>query len=515
MHRIALTESGPVRGLPASDPRITAFKGIPFAAPPVGENRWRAPQPCPPWQGELQAFDFGPIGVQDKGKPGRDNFWSREWAVDFDLPMSEDCLYLNIWTSADGYPVGIGDQYRETEDTPLPEPGNLPVSVWFLGGGFQVGNTADMEFDGERIARRGVVVVTVSYRLNAFGFLAHPDITAETPEAPTNFGFLDQQCALRWVRRNITAFGGDPDRITIGGQSAGGMSVCAQLANPANRGLVHGAIVQSGIFFPAFSGHAGFKIDLPQAEQRGREFFARLGVSTLLEARKKSAEDILRAQEGLPPMFFTAVVDRVFCRVPVNEWFLDPGRVECPLFFSYTDIEMNEAPRAESRQDLKTVAAGLGLPEDRFLAAFGSAASPEEIQAAGTVPATALAVRCIRGSLPPSVPVWLARFSADIPGWDHPGAFHSSDIWFYFETLAKCWRPFTGRHYDLARQMCDAWANFIRTGSPGGASLPDWPPFILESPARMEFADTARLTDASPSPIEALLAETWLDIHSR
>ena len=518
MIRTAVTESGPVRGLPASDPRITAFKGIPFAAPPVGENRWRAPQPCPPWEGELKAYEFGPIGMQDKGKPGRDNFWSREWAVDFDLPMSEDCLYLNIWTPADGYPVGVGDQYRPTDDTPLPEPGNLPVYVWYFGGGFQVGNTAEMEFDGERIARRGIVVVTVNYRLNAFGFLAHPEITAEAPEAPTNFAFLDQQFALRWVRRNIAAFGGNPNNITIGGQSAGGMSVCAQLGYPENRGLIHGAIIQSGIFFPAFTGHAGFKIDLPEAEGRGREFFSRLGVSTLAEARKKSAEEILHAQEGLPPLFFTAVVDQVFCRYPVNEWFLDPGRVSCPLFFSYTDIEMNESPRASTQEELKAVAARIGVPEDRFQAAFGDASSPEEIRARGSVPATALAVRCIRGSLPPDISIWLARFSADIPGWDHPGAFHSSDIWFYFETLSKCWRCFSGKHYDLSRCMCDYWANFIRGQDPNGTGsdgmlLPDWPAFTPENPVRMEFADEARLTDASPSPVEALLTEAWLSAH--
>ena len=290
MNRVVRTENGLIRGLPASDPRITSFKGIPFAAPPMGENRWRAPQPCQDWEGELKAYEFGPISMQDKGKPGRDNFWSREWAVDFDLPMSEDCLYLNVWAPADGYAVGDAEQYRKHEDDPVKRPGNLPVFVWFFGGGLQVGNTAEMEFDGERIARRGVVVVTVNYRLNAFGFLSHPDLTREDPSAPANFGFLDQQFAMKWVKRNIAAFGGDPGNITIGGQSSGGMSVCVHLANPANRGLFRRAVLESAVFIPAYAPKFIFGTDLAGGEEHGKVFLEKLGVRTIEEARKIPAE---------------------------------------------------------------------------------------------------------------------------------------------------------------------------------------------------------------------------------
>ncbi len=199
MLRMVRVENGLVRGLPAADPRITSFKGIPFAAPPVGENRWKAPQPAKDWEGVLEAFEFAPISMQAKTALDPNNIYTREWHVDPDIPMSEDCLYLNVWT-----PARNGDE-------------RLPVFVWFFGGGFQVGYTSEMEFDGERIARRGIVVVTVNYRLNSFGFLCHPEITAESPDAPGNFGLLDQQAALRWVKRNIAAFGGDPDNITIGG----------------------------------------------------------------------------------------------------------------------------------------------------------------------------------------------------------------------------------------------------------------------------------------------------------
>lgn len=164
------------------------------------------------------------------------NIYTREWAVEPDIAMSEDCLYLNVWTPA-----------KQTDE-------KLPVYVWYFGGGLQVGHPAEMEFDGERIARRGIVVVTINYRLNIFGFLCHPEITAESPEAPANFGNLDQQAATRWVKRNIAAFGGDPDNITIGGQSAGGGSVMSQLTSPQNEGLFQRAIVESGIFTDLYPG---------------------------------------------------------------------------------------------------------------------------------------------------------------------------------------------------------------------------------------------------------------------
>jgi para-nitrobenzyl esterase len=521
MNRRIKTENGWVRGLPAADPRITSFKGIPFAAPPVGDNRWRAPQPCSSWQGDRLAFEYGPIAMQDKGKPGRDNFWSREWAVDFDLPMSEDCLYLNIWAPADGYPVGVGDQYREREDMPVPPSGHLPVYVWFFGGGLQVGNTAEMEFDGERIARRGVVVVTVSYRLNVFGFLAHPDLTREAPDAPTNFGFLDQQYATQWVKRNIAAFGGDPENITIGGQSSGGMSVCAQLANPDNRGLFQKAIIESGIFIPPFSNGAAFKTDLRQGEENGVKFLSMLGAATIEEARKIDADVVLdkAVHSGLSPHMWSSVIDNVFCKVPTNEWFLQPGHVECPLFMSSTDIEMNIAPSANNRDELRALAERLnGVDVERFMAAFEGANDAESIHKKGQIAAIDLAIHAINRITENRQPIWMCRFSAEIPGWDHPGAFHSSDIWFYFENLAKCWRTFTGKHYDLARQMCDSWANFMWNGDPNGMGtdgkpLPTWPRLTTEHPVRMEFADTATPGDATPSPLMDVLLDAYVNTH--
>ena len=518
MNRVVRTENGLIRGLPASDPRITSFKGIPFAAPPMGENRWRAPQPCQDWEGELKADEFGPIAMQEKGKPGRDNFWSREWAVDFDLPMSEDCLYLNVWAPADGYAVGDAEQYRKHEDDPVKRPGNLPVFVWFFGGGLQVGNTAEMEFDGERIARRGVVVVTVNYRLNAFGFLSHPDLTREDPSAPANFGFLDQQFAMKWVKRNIAAFGGDPGNITIGGQSSGGMSVCVHLANPANRGLFRRAVLESAVFIPAYAPKFIFGTDLAGGEEHGKVFLEKLGVRTIEEARKIPAEAILEAANQMPPHWFDSVIDGVYMNGPAYEWFLQPGHIDCPVFMTSTDIEMIMRPRnLKSREDLEKLAAGLeGLDRNAFLKLFEGLEDPEAILDAAAVSGIEMAGHAMAKSL--ESPVWMGRFSAEIPGWDHPGCFHSSDIWFYFENLAKCWRVFTGKHYDLSRQMCDYWANFMRTGDPNGMGtdgkmLPNWPRLGEDTPWRMEFGETAERTKADPSPVMKVLLDAFAVSH--
>jgi len=271
MLRQTIIRNGKVRGLPGNDPRITVYKGIPFAQPPVGDLRWKAPHPCEDWEGTLEAYNFGPISVQDQPAVGTD-IYCKEWHVVPDIPMSEDCLYLNVWTPA-----------KTTDE-------KLPVLFWIFGGGFQWGYTAEMEFNGERLARRGIVVVSVNYRLAALGFLAHPNLTAESPDAPANFGLLDQQAGLRWVKDNISAFGGDPDNITIAGQSAGGGSVLNQITNEDNFGLIKGAVIMSGMIrFPGDGDDILLPVTLEKAEAKGKEFLNFLGVNSIEEARKLDA----------------------------------------------------------------------------------------------------------------------------------------------------------------------------------------------------------------------------------
>ena len=505
MIRKVLTENGWVRGLPAADPRITSYKGIPYAAPPIGENRWRAPQPCADWEGELEAYAFSPIPMQAPISADPKNLYDREWHVDKEIPMGEDCLTLNIWAPADG---------RR----------DMPVFVWYFGGGLQVGYSAEMEFDGERIARRGIVVVTVNYRVNVFGYLCHPEITAEAPDAPANFGFLDQQAATRWVKRNIAAFGGDPNNITIGGQSAGGMSVSAQLTCPENKGLFQRAIIQSGAFAPPYPFNFGLCNELAETEQRGKAFFDFIGVKSLAEARRMDAVTLRNKALEWEGIYgwgrtFGEAVDGAFSRRSSQQWFLDPDRLPVPVLLGHTGSEFIHTPQAKDEAALNAFAAdSFGADADAFLSFFTHPADEESIRREGSVNGIEFAIRAAARSMKQTgadTPLYYYMFDADIPGWDHPGTFHSVDLWFFFETLAKCWRPFRGEHYDLARQMCDYWCNFIRTGDPNGTdsqgeSLPLWPALNPADPVRMRFARTAAPQRCPESPLIAFLLEQYL-----
>jgi carboxylesterase type B len=443
MLRQTEVKNGKLKGFAATDPRITVYKGVPFAAAPVGKNRWRSPQPCPDWEGVYEAKDFGPISVQDTPGLG-DDIYCREWHVDPDIPMSEDCLYLNIWTPA-----------REKNE-------KLPVLVWFFGGAFQWGYTAEMEFNGEQLAKRGVIVVTVGYRLNCFGFIAHPDITKEAPKEPANFGLLDQKAGLRWVYDNISAFGGDPEKITIAGQSAGGASVMHQLASRDNEAIIKGAAILSGIIRLSDPTDDIFKpLDLQKAEDLGKRFFDFLGVKSLEEARELSTAEVFegynRFVKNNPRMF--PIIDGQFCTQDTVKSFIERKCCDVPVMAGNTTDEFSQA--------------GVNMVELSVKAAFGEALEKD-----------------------PSRHFYYYRFDPQIPGDDHsgdgyPGTFHSCDLWFFFDSLDKCHRPYEGRHFDLAGQMCSYFANFIKTGDPKGPeadeSLPIWPPYTNETKSEMEF----------------------------
>ena len=502
MLRQVKTENGWVRGIEAADPRITAFKGVPFAAPPVGKNRWRAPQPCENWAGIRDCSRFAPISMQ--WIPGLgDDIYCREWHVDPDIPMSEDCLYLNIWTNA-----------KKADE-------KMPVLVWFFGGGLQCGYPAEMEFDGERIARRGIVVVTVNYRVGALGFLTHPEITEEAPDAPANFGNLDQQAGLRWVQRNIAAFGGDPVKVTIAGQSAGGGSVMSQLACPDNKGLFRNTAVMSAMIFdPYMRREIGRPELLKDAEKKGEDFFGFLGVQTLKEARGMDAVKLQRSYEKYMEShvpFFTVQDDR-FCIGDPIALYRAGKCVDTVMMAGNTGGEFLNTIDAADEAGLKEEAERLfGDKADTFLAIQESRQKTE-----GLGYAAASGIECtVKGTLSDIAKSgrkgYVYCFDPDIPGWDDPGTFHSSDLWFWFETLAKCWRPFVGRHYDLARQMCDYFCNFIKTGNPNGKdlngeTLPKWGAWTEETPCTMTFTGSGAkpVTEALP-PLKAFLKERIMD----
>lgn len=223
------TTEGIVSGVHNATGDVHIFKGVPFAAPPVGDLRWKEPQPALPWDGIRKCDTWPASPIQ--GKPVPFMMWTQEFITPAE-PLSEDCLYLNIWTPAKS----------DTE--------KLPVLVWIHGGGFTSGSGACDIYDGEALAHLGIIYVSINYRLGIFGFMAHPELTAESNHhASGNYGLMDQQAALSWIQKNIAAFGGDPSRVTIAGQSAGSMSVNAVVASPLSKGLLHGAIAQSGGMF--------------------------------------------------------------------------------------------------------------------------------------------------------------------------------------------------------------------------------------------------------------------------
>ena len=500
MLRTVKTENGWIKGIEAADPRITAFKGVPFAAPPVGENRWRAPQPCEDWEGVRECYRFAPISMQDTPGLG-DNVYTREWHVDSEIAMDEDCLYLNIWTGA-----------KENTE-------KQPVLVWFFGGGLQCGYPAEMEFDGERLARRGIVVVTVNYRVNVFGFLAHPQLTEEQPEAPTNFGSLDQQAALRWVKRNIAAFGGDPENVTISGQSAGGGSVMSQMTCMDNDGLFRQAVVMSAMIrSPYERGGIGTPEALWKAEENGQHFLAFLGCSTLEEARKLDAFTIRDKYSEYVKMFpmMMTVVDHKFCVGDPLVLFMEGKHVNVPVMAGNTGDEFPNSIAASSVEELEQKAEKIFGEESKTFLAFSEAVKEEPEGRFAKVNGIECTVKSLfsnKKSAGEKKPCYYYRFEPDIPGWDNVGTFHSVDLWFFFETLAKCWRPFKGRHYDLARQMCNYWANFIKTGDPNGedadgTKMPHWYPYEADKPCEMTFtAEGPVVRCQEETPFKAFLIE--------
>ena len=276
------TANGVLETTAAPKDGVRSFKGIPFGQPPVGDLRWREPQPVKNWKGVRNADQFGPRCMQ-RTSPGAD-YWFRSNG------MSEDCLYLNVWT-----PAKSGDE-------------KLPVLVYIFGGGFQNGDGSEPRYDGENMARKGMVAVAINYRTNIFGFFAHPELAKESPHhAAGNYGLLDQVAALRWVQQNIAAFGGDPKRVTVAGESAGSISVSALMASPLSKGLMAGAIGESGAMISSLPPQP-----LAEAEQRGVKFGDAAGANTLAALRAMTAEQIQEAATKVQGFRFGTTLRRLF-----------------------------------------------------------------------------------------------------------------------------------------------------------------------------------------------------------
>jgi para-nitrobenzyl esterase len=494
MLRKTIVENGAVQGIPCGDPRITVYKGIPYAKPPVGDLRWKVPQIMENWDGMFIADRFAPMALQ--GKPGLDwsEFYTKEiHPASFDYQMSEDCLYLNVWTPA-----------RDASE-------RFPVFYYIHGGGYVGGYSYEMEFDGERVARHGCVMVTVGYRLGAMGFFSHKDLSEECPnESQGNYGFLDQAAGLKWVKRNIASFGGDPERITIGGQSAGAGSVFALMCSPLTKGLFSGALLMSGGGL-----RDNIACNLEEAQADGDELLKALDVKTVKEARGLPGEIVSTTFTSLrnhsPTRRRTAIViDNVFMKENPYDIVMNNKLPELSFLIGYCRGEGGFLRRVQqypiTPKDFEEfIRKEFGKYADRYLA-LAKVQSADDLEehykddayngfALGQIPFAKILAEQGR-------PVYMYLFDHEMPG-DSAGSYHGSDMWFIFDSLNRCWRPFTGRHYDLARKVCTYFVNFYASGNPNGIdhdgqSLPKWDKFTMDTPMRMVFTNVPAQTEISP-----------------
>ncbi len=457
----AHTTDGVVEGVVSADGKVSAFKGIPFAAPPVGPLRWKEPQPVQPWTGVRQAKDysshcmqlnvFGDMIFRDPG-------------------ASEDCLYLNVWAPANAAAE------------------KLPVMVWIYGGGFVAGATSEPRQDGGNLSKQGVVVVSMNYRLGIFGFFSHPELTKESGHnASGNYGLMDQTAALRWVHNNIAQFGGDPANVTIFGESAGSFSVSAQMASPLAQGLFRRAIGESGAFF----GSTLHARPLGESEKTGQHFAeTALGAKSLDDLRALPAEKILQATKGEPfrwgpnvdGYFLPESVASIYAagkqsRIPLLAgWNLDEG--------SYQQILGKDPPTPENYA--KHIREHFGKHADAILKLYPAETEEQVKRAAGDLAGAQFIAygtwKWLDEQLATGLPVYRYEFDDALPApagkpEEARGAYHSGEIEFVFGVLSSKDLPWRPEDRKLSEQMSAYWANFAKTGDPNGSGLPKWPAY--------------------------------------
>jgi para-nitrobenzyl esterase len=459
------TANGVLEGT-TEPPGIRAFKGIPFAEPPVDDLRWKAPQPVKNWKGVRKADAFGPRCMQ--ASMFSDMIFRSNG-------MGEDCLYLSVWTPA----KSAGER--------------LPVLVYIYGGGFQAGDSSEGRYDGESLARKGIVYVGVNYRLGVFGFFSHPELTRESSHhASGNYGLLDQAEALHWVRKNIAAFGGDPNKITIGGESAGSFSVSALMASPLSRDLIAGAIGESGAFF----GQTLRARPLAKAEEDGAEFASSSGAGSLAALRAMPADQLMQVASKAGPMRFAPIADGYFFPESPAAIYSAGKQSHIPLLAGWNADEATaqvlfakEKPTPENFAKQLQTSFGADAPEAMKMY---RASTPEEaLQSAKDLAGDQfiafgtwkwLEVQNQTGGKP-VYRYFFTRARPPQPGAmvngvpaTQLGATHSSEIEYALGNLGYnkvyAWTP---EDQKVSEQMQTYWANFVKKGDPNGAGLPEWP----------------------------------------
>ncbi len=460
---------------------VWTFLGIPYAQPPVGDLRWKEPQPPKGWEGVRECTEYGPSCPQPPGG----------WADYLKVGLTdENCLYLNVWSPA---------------SSPSER---LPVMVWIHGGAFRSGSGSLKLYDGTRLARRGVVVVTINYRLGPLGFLAHPLLSRESLRRVSgNYGLFDQLAALSWVQRNIRAFGGDPGNVTLFGESAGGMSILFLMTSPMAAGLFHRAIVESGPL-PDLGLPSLKMLTLAEAEKRGVELARKLGVEegdgesvkALDRLRAVPAEDLLRAASGSDPLSvvdFGPIVDGYVLPERPVQAFARGGQHRVPLLIGVNADEGTLfAPDIDLEKYKLMVTLGYGSLGDRVLGMF-PASSQEEVkdalsrlitQLGFSASARFVSDRCsVTGQ-----PVYLYLFNRvpEDPRAARLGSFHGLEIIYVFDNLHLS-RELSSAEADtlLASTMASYWTNFAARGNPNGEGLPQWPTYSPENPHYMKLGE--------------------------
>ena len=471
-------DGGTLAGTTGASADVRVFKGIPFAAPPVGANRWRAPQPVAKWTGVRSASEYAPRCTQ--GGPGAANANAP--------PTSEDCLYLNVWTTAES----ANDR--------------RPVMVWLYGGGFSGGAGSEPRYAGDGLARKGAVVVTLNYRLGSLGFFAHPELSAETQsKASGNYGMLDAIAALQWVQKNIAAFGGDPGNVTVFGESAGANLTGALVASPRAKGLFQRAIAQSGGYMGLAMARTG---TLAGAESTGAKALADLGLASIAEARAKPAAEVFAALRGaglvVDGYLIPEDLSLTFSKGRQNAVDLLVGsNKDEGTFFQRQGLTADRF-KAQARQRF-------GVLADEFLAEFpandDAQASASYLKAFSDEAAWAMRefaeVQAKQGNS--AYVYYFTRVPPTLPDRPSRGATHVAEIPYMFDNLAPP-VPWTDVDRRLADVMSSYWVNFARSGDPNGPGLPPWPAYRDAASGQTQVLGDTITTERAAGPMPETLA---------
>jgi para-nitrobenzyl esterase len=464
-------ETGLIRGYYHEQTGVTVYKGIPFAAPPLGTLRWKPPQPAHTWKGIRDCLYFGPSPMQPK--PFSFLFLGSEFVVPAS-PISADCLYLNVWTAA-----------RSPDE-------KRPVLVWIYGGGFITGGAAAPGYSGEALAQQGIIFVSFNYRLGIFGFFCHPALTAESEHHSSgNYALMDQIAAIAWVKKNIRAFGGDPDHITIAGQSAGSASVNCLLSSPLCRGLFQGAIGESGslvIENPLLRMRS-----LKEAEEEGVGVARKLHVDGLKDLRALSAVDLQQKGFG----FYSPITDGYVMTLPVAEIYKKDKQIHVPLLTGWNSDE-GILMGMESKENFAKQALDFGVDSGLFKKYFPSTTDSESMASQirlsvdKTIGLSSYAWALLQNKNSPAE-TFLYQFTRKPPATGDQrrfGAYHTAEIGYALHNLDSIQREWEPVDFKLEKEMSSYWVQFVKTGNPSPNNLPYWKNFSNRNPDCIIFGDS-------------------------